>query len=646
MATSQSDIWYPSEQQKAGCNVTLLMERLGLNTYDDLYRLSIEHPDRYWAEILDFCAVQWSKPYEQFADLSRAPEFPKWFVGGEINWVDTIFAFARDPATADKPAVIAEREDGAQSQVTYAELHKRVRKFAGGLKKLGITKGDRIGLLIEPGIEAIVSMIAITYAGAVVMPLFSGFGAEPISSRLSLCRARALIATAGFKRRGKLVDREAVAREAVKSAGTELLILKPLQGDKASGDGVVDWNDVAAGPEAGPKGEPMSSQDMFMIFFTSGTTGLPKGIVHTHGTFPMKVMHDGVICFDMKRDDIFFWPADMGWVAGALAIATALMRGATMMCYDGAPDYPDWSRMSRFIERYKVTHFGGAPTMIRGFAANEKLATAGDMSSIRLLITGGEAIDPEHFAWYGRHFGGGVAPVINFSGGTEVCGGLVGSVMHRPIVPGGFNTAVPGMEVDVVDAEGNSIRNAVGELVVRSPGVGMTSSFWEDDERYLDTYWRTIPGIWVHGDLAILDDDGNFFLRGRSDDTLKLAGKRTGPAEIEDVLMEMPEIVEVAAIGVDDPAKGQVLVVFAIAPSAADDQPAFAQKVMDHADARLGRAFRPNKVHVVRELPKTRTAKVMRRLIRGAYSGLPLGDISALDNPSALEEIARVAKAG
>jgi acetyl-CoA synthetase len=616
------------------------MGRLGLADYDTLYRFSTEHPDSYWRAVLDQCDIHWSKPYETFADYGRGPEFASWFVGGELNWTDTIFAWAKNPATSGRTALIVENEQGEVERLTFAELQDRVRKFAGGLLQLGLRKGDRVGLLMEPGAGAVISMLALSYIGTVVLPLFSGFGVDPIASRLTLCRARALISTTGFFRRGKWIDREQVAIQAAEAAKLELLVLRaPDRGKIASGS-AIDWNDVAGGQAAGPSGEPMASSDPFMVFFTSGTTGKPKGIVHTHGGFPLKIAHDALIHFDMKAGDVFFWPADMGWIAGALILAGSLMHGATMLCYDGAYDVPDISRMSRVIERHRVTHFGTAPTMIRAFAADERTALAGDVSSIRLMITGGESISAEHFIWHQQHFGRGEAPLINYSGGTEASGALISSVIVKPIPPGGFNTASPGIAVDVVDAGGKPIVNQVGELVVLAPFVGMTQSFWEDDERYLETYWRTIPDIWVHGDLAERDDAGNFYVRGRSDDTIKLAGKRTGPAEIEDVLLEVPETIELAAIGVDDVNKGQILVVFAVCqPGSMPD--AIASALQSHADARLGRAFRPSRVHVVRELPKTRSGKIMRRLIRSVYCGLPPGDLSSLENSSSLGEIAK-----
>jgi acetyl-CoA synthetase len=281
--------------------------------------------------------------------------------------------------------------------------------------------------------------------------------------------------------------------------------------------------------------------------------------------------------------------------------------------------------------------------MIRGLAVNAEASLKGDLSSLRLLATGGEAIDPDHFLWQQRHFGHGVAPLINYSGGTEASGGLVSSVIVKPIQAGGFNTASPGIDVDVVDLQGKPVVDEVGELAIRQPFVGMTRSFWEDDGRYLQTYWETVPGIWIHGDLAVRTRNGDFFVRGRSDDTLKLAGKRLGPAEVEEVMLELSGISEAAAIGVDDPAKGQALVVFAIPSGEGREDRELPSKIAQHIEARLGRAFRPTNVHVVAQLPKTRSSKVMRRLIRAVYCDQPLGDLSSLDDSTSLDEIARAA---
>jgi len=342
---------------------------------------------------------------------------------------------------------------------------------------------------------------------------------------------------------------------------------------------------------------------------------------------------------------VFFWPADLGWVAGLLTIASALMRGATLVCYDGAPDMPDWSRLSRIAEAHRVTHLGASPTLIRGLAANKALATAGDCGSVRLLITAGEVINPEHMVWFADSLGRGKCPVINYTGGTEVSGGLLANVVVRPIVAAGFNSISPGVAADVLDDDGRPVRDQIGELSILKPFVGMTQSFWNDRERYLENYWQKTPGIWTHGDLALRTSGDVLFLLGRSDDTLKVAGKRVGPAEIEDVLIELPEIAEAAAIGVEDPVKGQKLVVFVVPSGTTQMSEAELAAAMTVTIAtRLGKPFQPSRVHVVTQLPRTRSSKVMRRVIRRIYAGADPGDLSSLEDPVAVDVIRETAE--
>ncbi|MCW2241811.1 AMP-binding protein [Azospirillum canadense] len=635
-------VWKPSQELVLQSNITALQTLLGVKDYEALLRTSLNEPETYWRTVLAYCQTVWSRDFDRYADLSRGNEFPKWFPEGELNWVDSVLAWADRPETAQRNAVVAERESGEITALTFPELRSKVRSFAAGLQAAGIQRGDRVGLLMEGGIEATVSLLAVAYIGAIVVPLFSGFGAEAIISRLDACSAKALIATTGFHRRGKRIDTsQAILEAKARLPGLERLILKGE--DAADMPGALDWADVAATPDSGQPAERMSPNDPFMVIFTSGTTGKPKGAVHTHGGFPLKVVHDSAVHLDARPGDTFLWPVDMGWVGGAMVIAASLLRGATLVCYDGAPDFPDWSRMARLIERHRVTHFGVAPTLIRGLAANPDVSTQGDLSSIRILVTAGEAIDPETFLWHQENFGGGRAPLINFTGGTEASGALLSSVIVRPIHPAGFNAVPPGVEIAVVGPSGEPVVDAVGELAILRPFVGMTQSFWRDDERYLETYWRTVPGLWIHGDLALQTSDGHFFMRGRSDDTLKLAGKRLGPAEVEDVLLELDAVKEAAAIGVDDATKGQKLVVFVVVDGAGEHAAPLEQAIAAHVEQRLGRPFRPARVHIVGDLPKTRTTKVMRRMIRSAYCGLPVGDTTALANPSALDEVAAAA---
>ncbi|WP_326536620.1 AMP-binding protein [Pseudorhodoferax sp.] len=643
--------WQPGPYERESSGIAQLMRALGVPSYEALLALSTREPARYWDTVTRLCGIAWRVPPQAYADLSRGPQFPRWFPGAQLNWVETVFAHARTPQGAQRPAVVAEKEDGSVQQLDYAQLELQVREFAAGLAALGVGRGDRVGLLMENGVEATVSLLAIACMGAVVVPLFSGFGVDAIAARLSAAEARLVIATTGFQRRGKRVDVQAPMREAwARLPGVQTIVWKhgahaPTAG---TGDGPRDayWEAVAqSGVGRALAPVAMAPDDAFMVIYTSGTTGKPKGVVHTHGSFPLKIAHDAVVHFDVHPGDRFAWPADMGWIAGSLVLCCALLRGATLVCYDGAPDFPDWSRMSRLVERHRVTHFGSAPTLIRGMASNEAVATRGDVSSVRLLITAGEGIDPEHFGWFQRHFGRGTQPLVNYTGGTEASGALLASVLVRPIPPSGFNTTSPGVDVDVADLQGRPLTGAVGELVVRQPFVGMTQSFWQDDARYLDTYWSTVPGLWLHGDLALRREDGNFFMMGRSDDTLKVAGKRLGPAEVEEVVLELPGVAEAAAIGVDDADKGQKLVVFVVpTPDASNggSTDALARAATAHVDKRLGRPFRPAAVHAVRQLPKTRSSKIMRRVIRSVYCGTPPGDLSSLDNPAALDDIRAV----
>lgn len=628
--------WTPRPQHLDGARVLDLARRLGVPDYDALLALSVARPDAYWQAASAFLGVVWDRAPEGHVDLSRGREFPCWWPGGRLNWVNTALAHAE--AAPERLALIDEAEDGTVRRLSYGELAVLTRRFAHGLRRQGIGRGDRVGLLIDNGIEATVSALALAHIGAVMVPLFSGFGQEAVVSRLEPSGAKALIATTGFFRRGRYVDMQPVvqaARALLPSVAT--VIWKPAPGVSLP-PGDLTWDALAIEDDHRPA-ESMDPMDPFLVIYTSGTTGKPKGPVHTHGGFPLKIAHDAAVHFNLGAGDVFCWPADMGWIAGTLVLSTALLRGATLVLYSGAPDFPDWSRMGKLIADHGITHYGSAPTLIRGLAANEALALKHDRSSLRLLITAGEVIDAEHFLWFQTRFGANDSPVINYTGGTEVSGALLSSVQVRPIAPGGFNTASPGIDVTVTDATGAPLTAEVGELAIRAPFLGMTASFWQDDARYLDSYWSAIPGLWVHGDLAVKTPEGGFVMMGRSDDTLKVAGKRLGPAEVEEVALELPEVSEAAAVGVADAAKGQKLILFLV-PGQEADPAALARKATEAVGERLGKPFRPAKVHIVGQLPKTRSGKIMRRLIRQAYAGEKLGDLSSLDNPAALDAIA------
>jgi acetyl-CoA synthetase len=619
-----------------------LVRWIGASGYEDLLLLSIDRPDVYWKHVCEFLDVQWARPYDEYLATPEGPQFPRFFVGGRLNWVETALKAPAGPDGEALKALVAICESGRVTELTYAELKVKVERFAGGLQRLGVGRGDRVGLYMESCAEAAVSLLAIASLGAIVVPLFSGFGVEAIVSRLQDAEAKMLIASAGFDRRGRFVDNADTITRVGEAVALPTVVIKESDRPSAPVAGSVDWGSVAECPERIPT-VAMDANDPFMIIYTSGTTGRPKGTVHIHGGFPLKIAHDAAVFFDLGPGDVWFWPCDMGWVAGPMTLASALIRKTTLVMYDGAPDFPDWHRLGRIVESTRATHFGASPTLIRGLAANEKALLAADRSSVRILITAGEVIDADHFRWYSRAFDG--APVINFTGGTEVTGGLLSNVVVRPIVPGGFNTVSPAIEIDVVDASGKPIFDQIGELAIRKPFPGMTKSFWKDDARYLETYWSKVDGLWIHGDLAMRRSDGAFFLLGRSDDTLKIAGKRVGPAEVEEIVSGHADVGEVAAIGIEDPKKGERLVVFVTGSGGKrPDDAALGSAVAGLLERELGKAFRPSRLHVVGALPKTKSGKIMRRLIRNWYTGVPAGDLSGLEDASVLVEFEKIGK--
>jgi acetyl-CoA synthetase len=374
-----------------------------------------------------------------------------------------------------------------------------------------------------------------------------------------------------------------------------------------------------------------------MVIYTSGTTGRPKGIVHTHCGFPVKSAQDMALNIDVHAGERVCWITDLGWMMGPWLIYGALILGATVCLYDGAPDFPDADRLWAFCARHRVNALGISPTLIRALMPyGAELPERHDLSALRILASSGEPWNPDPWWWAFEHVGQRRVPIINYSGGTEISGGILGNTVIHPIKPCGFAAPCLGIDADVLDEQGNSVRGKVGELVIKAPWIGQARGFWRDPQRYLDTYWSKFPNVWVHGDWAEIDEDGHWFIQGRSDDTLKIAGKRVGPAEVESVLTGHPDVIEAAVIGIPDELKGTAMIAFCLsgAPS-----PALAEQLKTRVGEALGKPLRPEAVHFVSAIPKTRNAKLMRRVLRAAYLGEDPGDLTALENPQAIEII-------
>jgi acetyl-CoA synthetase len=377
-----------------------------------------------------------------------------------------------------------------------------------------------------------------------------------------------------------------------------------------------------------------------MIIYTSGTTGKPKGAIHTHCGFPIKAAQDMAHGLDVQESDTLYWVTDMGWMMGPWEVFGTTLLGATMLFYDGALDYPAPDRLWSLAERHGVTILGLSPTLVRALMRYGDTALPHhDLSALRILGSTGEPWNPEPWRWLFEKVADKRLPIINYSGGTEVSGGIVMGNLITPIKPCSFAGPLPGMAADVVDDQGYSVRNQVGELVVRQPWIGMTRGFWKDRERYIQTYWSRFPGVWLHGDWAAIDQDGLWYILGRSDDTIKVAGKRIGPAEIESALVGHPAVSEAAAIGVPDAVRGEALICFCVLKPGQHAGASLAEELKATVAHSLGKPLKPDVVKFVGDLPKTRNAKVMRRVIRAAYLGQDAGDLSALENPASVEEI-------
>src|SRR6202165_2433439 len=539
-----------------------------------------------------------------------------------------------------------EGDEGSTRQWSYAELAAETSSAAAVLRRLDVGAGDAVGLCMPMIPETAALFLACAQIGAVVVPLFSGYGAGAIVSRLQDCDAKVLCVVDGFPRRGATVALKPTADEAARQLPSlrHILVVRRAGLDVSMQPERDHWyHELKSAVTETPNVADTSADTTFMIIYTSGTTGRPKGTVHVHGGFPVKATQDMVHCFDVRPDDRLLWFTDIGWMMGPWAICGTLIIGATLVLFDGVPDFPGPDRLWAVVERHRVSVLGIAPTVVRALMRHgDEPVARHDLSSLRVLGSSGEPWNTEPWLWFQEKVGGSRCPIINYSGGTEISGGIVAGNMLTPLKPCAFAGPVPGMDADVWDEQGNSVRGEVGELVVRSPWPGMTRGFWRDPDRYLETYWSRWPNTWVHGDWVEVDNDGLWYIRGRSDDTIKVAGKRLGPAEVESALVAHPAVAEAAAIGVPDAVKGEALVAFAVLKPGVDDDPALRKALARCITDELGKALGARTVEIVSELPKTRNAKGLGRVVRAVYLGADPGDLSSLENHSAIDALERV----
>ncbi len=646
LPASQSVVWRPDAATLEQANLTRFMRALGVDSFEALNERANMDPSGFHDALIRFLDYRFERPYERVLDVSQGRPFARWCVGGQTNVVLNCLDRWRGTDRYAQTALVWEGEGGAVTTWTFADLDRETRRLAWGLRKLGIGRGDVVGMVLPNLPQAAAAMLAVAKIGAIVLPMFSGFGADAITQRLNDGRAVAVITVDASLRRGKPVGAKEVVDQALLNCPgvRHVVVLNHLNTghDWTSGRDHA-WHDLIAGapPEvdAVPT-ESMPADDPFLLMFTSGTSGKPKGVVHSHCGFPVKTALDLSICMDLKASDRFLWMSDMGWLVGPMLVFGGLLVGATVVLAEGAPNYPQPDRLWRLVERHRVTYLGLAPTIARlSMSLPAAALVERDLSSLRVMISTGEPWTPEAWHWTFDRIGKGRVPLLNFSGGTEMGGILTGTVIH-PLKPCAFAGAVPGTGADVVDAtSGESVGMGVtGELVMRTPTIGLTRELWHDRARYLDSYWSRLPNLWMHGDFASRDADGMWYVHGRSDDTLKIAGKRTGPSEIEALLMATGLLEDAVTIGVPDPIKGTAVVCLCVARPETDRATAV-EALSSAVTAGLGGAFKPADVVFVADLPRTRNMKLMRRVVRSAWLGEDASDLSTLVNPEAVQAI-------
>ncbi|MFX1483584.1 MAG: AMP-binding protein [Promethearchaeota archaeon] len=638
-------VWHPSQENIERANLSQFMKLHGISTFDELMQRSTTDVAWFTDSLLKYLGIEFYKPYDSVVDLSRGIAWPRWCVNGKMNIVHNCLDKYMGTATEKQRALIWEGEDGSTRSLTYGDLFREVNKAANALRELGLGLGDPIGIYMPMIPEITIALLAIAKIGGIILPLFSGFGVNAIVDRLGDADAKAIFTVDGASRRGRSIPMKPVADEAAKKIPSlkHMIVLKLTDAPVEMKPGRDhSWNELISNQSESASTEITDAESPMMIIYTSGTTGLAKGAVHTHCGFPIKAAQDMAFGTDLHHGELIYWMTDMGWMMGPWLVFGALILGGTFFLYDGAPDYPGPGRLWEIVEKHKISILGVSPTLIRLLMTHgEDPVKSHDLSSLRYIGSTGEPWNPDPWMWLFEKVGKRKIPIINYSGGTEISGGIV---MGNPLLPlkaCAFSGPCPGIDADVFDEDGKPVRSKVGELVIKCPWIGMTRGFWKNPERYENTYWSRWKDVWVHGDFAAIDSDGLWYILGRSDDIIKVAGKRFGPAEAESVLVSHPAVVEAATIGVPHKIKLNELVVFCVLSPGIEPSEKLREELKQSVAVAMGKPLTPRVVLFVSDLPKTRNQKVMRRMIRAAYLGEDPGDTSSLVNPEAVEEIKR-----
>ena len=586
--------------------------------------------------------LHWFKPWTQ--TLQWNPPFAKWFVGGTTNISYNALDVHQDER-GEKPAILWEGEDGSTRSVSYRDLWVQVQSVANALKSLGVKKGDRIAIYLPMVPEILVSMLACARIGAVHTVVFSGFSSSSLAERINDSGSKVVIAAdIGYRRGKKVLLKEVVEKALQDTQSVEHVIMLYRQGSAAEQSEYVSWADIAGSSDPCPA-EPLESTDPLFILYTSGTTGRPKGVLHGTGGYMTHIHSTFRWAFDIKDSDVYFCTADIGWVTGHSYVAYApLLCGATQVIYEGAPDYPDASRLWKIIERHRATIFYTTPTALRMLIKHgDHIPKSHDLSALRLLGSVGEPINPEVWRWYYRVVGGSKCPIIDTWWQTETGGMLISAlpgIETIPLKPGSGTFPIPGLDMVVLDDDGNEVPlGTKGYLAVRNPWPGIMLTLWGDDDKYREVYWSKFKDCYYPGDYARMDEDGYLWLLGRADDILKVSGHRIGTAELESCIVSHDAVAESAVVGVPDEVKGESIAAFVVLKKGSGDTAGIGGKLRALISENVGPIARPDAIYVVPALPKTRSGKIMRRLLRNLVTGNATGDTTTMEDASVLDGV-------
>jgi acetyl-CoA synthetase len=645
-------IWKPTRAYVEGSNVKGFMDQWGIKTYKDLYQESIDDIKWFWPAAMDYLGVHWHRRYDTALDLDGSKSFEKarWFIGGKLSIAyNCLDRHAMDPYASNRLAFIWETEDGTIEKWTYLDLYKAANQCANGLKSLGVRKGVAVGFYMPMIPELIVAFWACMKLGAPIIPIFSGFGAKPLAVRLADAKAKVLLtADAGFYK-ARPIPLKATCDHAAKQVPRlkHILVVKRQTDVQIPWEKTRDiwWHELVPVQSAHFKTAVLDAEDLAMILYSSGTTGKPKGTLHrVAGVFAQVVKELG-FHFDVKPDSRFYWITNIGWMMGPWEIMGVQHFGGSYLIYEGNPVYPSHERVLDMATRHRLTHLGLSPTYSRSLKTKgEDWIRKYDLSSLRFLGSTGEPFDPESYMWVFQNIGQSRMPIINISGGTEMCGCLVSPSPLTPLKPCSVGMPGLGMAIGIAGDDGRLIDTGKGHLVLLKPAPSLTRGFLGDWNRYIETYfsWEKNPDVWYHGDYIKRDEQGRLTLHGRSDDTINVAGVRTGAGEIESALMDHEAVLESAVIGVPDELKGSDIVCFVILKDGYELSDKLKGDLAQHVVRIMGKNLRPKTIQIVPDLPRTRSMKIVRKAIRKKYMGEDPGDLSSVENPKALEYIVGV----